>query len=85
MLEVSGCLGNGKETSVGENWKDVWFNQVYMVSERKKWKVSACQQVIKKYKCLQKKKEKCIDTDMLSYAHKFFFYFLLLNHKYICN
>ena len=27
----------------------------------KKWKVWACQQVIKKYKCLQKKK-KCIDT-----------------------
>ena len=23
--------------------------------------------------------------DMLSYAHKLFFYFLLLNHKYICN
>ena len=22
--------------------------------------------------------------DMLSYAHKLFFYFLLLNHKYIC-
>ena len=35
---------------------------MYAVSEKKKRKVWACQQDIKKYKCLQKKKEKCIDT-----------------------
>ena len=63
MLEVSGCLGNEKETSVGEigemydSAKCMWW-----VKEKKKLKVWACQQVIKKYKCLQKKKRKIIDT-----------------------
>ena len=58
MLEVSGCLGNEKETSVGEigemydSAKCMWWVKV-----KKKWKVWACQQVIKKYKCLQKKKK----------------------------
>ena len=50
-----------KETNVMENWRDVWFNQVYVVSE-KIWNVWECQQVIKKYKCLQKEKRKIIDT-----------------------
>ena len=58
MLEVSGCLGNEKETSVGEigemydSAKCMWW------VKEKKLKVWACQQVIKKYKCLQKKNEK---------------------------
>ena len=57
MLEVSGCLRNEKETSVGELERCMIQPSVCGEWE-KKWKVLACQQVNKKYMCLQKKKEK---------------------------
>ena len=56
MLDVSGCLGNEKETSVGEigemydSAKCIWW-------VRKKMKSMGCQQVSKKYKWLQKKRK----------------------------
>ena len=65
MLEVSGCLRNEKETSVGE--LERCMIQPSVCSEwEKKWKVWGCQQVSKKYMCLQKKrkekKRKIINT-----------------------
>ena len=62
MLEVSGCLRNEKETSVGEIGEMYDSTKCMWWVKEKKWKVWACQQVSKKYKCLQKKKEKCINT-----------------------
>ena len=47
-------LENEKEISVGEIG-EMYDSTKCMWWVRKKWKVWACQQVIKKYKCLQKK------------------------------
>ena len=58
MLDVSGCLGNEKKTSVGEIGEMYDSTKCMWWMKEKKWKVWAYQQVIKKYKCLQKKKKK---------------------------
>ena len=58
MLEVSGCLRNEKKkTSVGELERCMIQPSVCGEWE-KKWKVWGCQQVSKKYKCLQKKRKR---------------------------
>ena len=64
MLEVSGCLTNEKETSVGETGEMYDSAKCMWWLRKKQWKVWACQ--LSKQKiisvCKNEKKKKCIDT-----------------------
>ena len=57
MLDISGCLGNEKETSVEEIGEMYDSASACDEWEKKEGKVWACQKVNKKYMCLQKKRK----------------------------
>ena len=51
------------EKKCGGNWRDVWFSQVYVVSEKKNEKYGDVNKSVKSTSVYKRKeKEKCIDT-----------------------